>query len=282
MDKKTIITLLFISISNCKAQEMDTFSKVLKPLSRFDYTKPLFNLNAEQAYNTHRHLRFSVLTGYRESVEPVKMMMAKSDDSEHGTSRIYMINLSIQDLLGMGIKNLNNRVVLEVEDPSKFRYEFQFGSKIDWMRRNAWCFEYLFPTGSLRSTDVIKNELCAHFDLTFGYEDRQVDVLVLHRTSRIDKIKSREIGRQQYYLEGIVNNMSMNGLIHLLDDMGFPPLIDETAYTGRVDLNLNVKPRDKIMNLRKALEKYDLDIKEEKRNIKMFVIKQNDTNESKL
>ncbi|MNR56139.1 hypothetical protein D3C85_1766580 [compost metagenome] len=52
------------------------------------------------------------------------------------------------------------------------------------------------------------------------------------------------------------------------------PFSDETNYQGLIDVNLavNVKSAADIPSLRAALKRYDLDIKEEMREIEMFVI----------
>ena len=110
MKLEIIIFLLFLVVE-VDGQQVDT-SEIRKDkgLIEFSYFRPVFKLNNEQSKNTYRHLRFSVVTGYREGVEPISGFGSFSNfvDTISGTARAYMINLSIQDLLSLGFNFPNN------------------------------------------------------------------------------------------------------------------------------------------------------------------------------
>lgn len=105
-----------------------------------------------------------------------------------------------------------------------------------------------------------------------GREKRMVDVLVLIRTSKIDKMKSLRKGKPYYNQHGVFNNINIDGLSTIVYKAGLPPLIDETGYKDPVDLELNTTTWSSIEAMRKDLQRYDLDLKKEKRQMEMFVI----------
>ena len=140
MNLKPIITLIIVLINVCSgvAQEIDTIPITYrKPLFDFELTKPVFKLNEEQQKNSNRFLRFSVLTGYRQGVIPIQGFanFANYQDENNGTTRLYMFNLSIQDILTHGLYK-SNRVLLEVKNPSHYRYDSSLGSKEEWTKRD--------------------------------------------------------------------------------------------------------------------------------------------------
>jgi len=247
-----------------------------KALTDFDYNKPLFELNDEQSKNTYRHLRFSLISGYREGVKPTTGFgsFGNTLDTANGTARFYMINLSIQDLLTLGFNIPNNQFVLEVKDESKYRYTTNLGAKLDWMRKNTFCFEYLRPIGVYIDAATLKSEVARYFDVSVTKELRMTKVLVLKRTSLKDKIRSKG---KTASME-IMNNVPLSDLSKITDSLQLPKLFDETGYIGLVDLNLDVNSSRSLTSLTNALRAHDLDLKEEMREIEMFVIHENFNN----
>jgi len=258
------------------AQQPDSASVVYhRPLFDFDPKKPPFKLAAEQLSNRNRLLRFSVLTGYREGVEPVSGFanFSSHGDKETGTRRLYMFNLSIQDMLTFGHYQ-SNRVILEVKNPSLYRYDPSQGPEYEWLRKNGHCFELLLPEGTIKGADVLIKELARVFRVEFSLKKRMVNALVLVRTSNKDKIKSTEKGEGYYNMRGYFNNVPINRLLDPLNKAGLPPALDETGYKDPVDLDLHLASWTDLTVLRRELQRYDLDIKEEKREVEMFVIKE--------
>jgi hypothetical protein len=274
MNTKPIIlfSLIFLIFAlSSSAQQQDTIS-YRKPLFDFDPIKPTFKLTGEQLSNKNRFLRFSTLSGYREGVEPVMgfVNFASTNDKQTGTRRLYMYNLSIQDMLTYGFFK-SNRVILEVKNPSKYRYDPSQGSKDNWLRENGHCFELVLPIGTIKE-DMLINELSRVFGVKCGLQKRLVDALVLTRTSKIDKIKSLEKGEGRYDEHGYFNNVTLDRLTSALYEAGLPPMVDETGYTNPVDLNLNLKSFNDLAELKRELLRYDLKLREEKREVEMFVI----------
>jgi len=275
MNIKSIVlsTVIFsLSIISVFAQKQDTIS-YRKPLFDFDPIKPTFKLTGEQISNKNRFLRFSIVSGYREGVEPIRgfVNFAATEDKATGTRRLYMYNLSIEDMLTYGFFK-SNRVILEVKNPSKYRYDPSQGSKDKWLRENGRCFELVLPIGITLREEFLIDELSRVFGVKCGLQKRLVNALVLTRTSKLDKIKSLEKGVGSYDEHGYFNNVTLDRLASAIYEAGLPPMVDETGYKNPVDLNLNLKSLNDLAGLKRELHRYDLDLKEEKREVEMFVI----------
>ncbi len=265
--------LLGLLASSAVAQNPVIDTGYRKPLFDFDHTKPPFVLTAEQKENSTRKLRFSMLTGYREGVEKISGLLnfTRFDDKESHTARIMMFNLSIQDMLGHGFYN-RNRVVLEVNDPSKFAYHPKYGNEKDWMRKNAYCFEWLSPITTTRMLDSL---IAKKFNVRSWREKRRLDVLVLVRTSNVDKVKSMG-GSGTWNINGKLDNYPLgDGVSWILYANQFPHMIDETGYRENVNMDLWITPGTDLQTLRKKLQQYDLDLKEEKREVTVMIIREN-------
>ncbi|MBB5646289.1 hypothetical protein [Pedobacter cryoconitis] len=279
MNLRYYVVFFLVFVSLRVAGQTDTTSfQYRKPLFDFDYLKPVFKLQKEQLNNKNRFLRFSVVTGYREGVKPIAgsfgLNFRSENDSVAGIQLITMYNLSITDILTHGLVKRNN-IYLEVDDPSKYIYDPKYGDKESWMRKNAYCYELALPLGSLKDVKALEKYLFDSFGVKSSMEKRLVRALILIRTSTIDKIKSAGKGEEKYDLKGYFNNIPINRLEDPLSRAGLPPMIDETGYTGPVDLDLKLHSWSDMPALRKELHRYDLDLIEGMREIEMFVIKKN-------
>lgn len=272
MLKKLLICCSLLIVKDCVAQERDvTITK--RPLDNFDPVKPPFLFTEATRKNQSRLLRYSMLTGYREGVEKVQGLanFTSYHDKSNGTTKIYMFNLSIQDMLTLGFYN-SSRIILEVKDPKIYRYDPSQGDELAWKRNNAHCLEFMLPTSTIKNADLFKRELSRVFNVEFGLKKRMTDVLVLKRTSTTDKIKSLKQGDASYNLQGHLNNIVIDRLISILYEANLPTLINETDYKNTVDIDLEITKNMSIEVLRKQLAKYDLDITSERREVDMFVI----------
>lgn len=275
----TIIFSLFWLSANAQQQGAEISKFVYrKPLLDFDKNKPVFKLDAEQAANVNGFLRFSVITGYREGVDPVDAGLnnfAGYTDTVSGTRRIYMFNLSIADMCTHGFVRSSD-VILEVKDPSKYAYQPVYGPEKQWLRKNGYCLEFLLPVGVMRDIGQIDAEISHYFGIRFGYEKRISKVLILVRTSGVDKLKSKGIGEGHYDLHGHFNNIPLDHgrFGAALSGAHMPPVVDETGYDGPVDMDLKIADWTDLAAVRKALQLYDLDLKEGERPIDRFVIKE--------
>lgn len=269
--------LSMVFLKGLAQTDTSTF-KYRKPLFDFDYQKAVFKLQNEQLTNKNKFLRFSVVTGYREGVKPISGAFGVNFNSffnqDTGLQLISMYNLSIADMLTHGLVRHNN-ILLEVDDPSKYLYDPKYGDKESWNRKNAYCFELMLPIGIIKGGKTIDEYVANSFGVKFGMEKKMVKVLILIRTSTVDKLKSAEKGEAKYDLKGYFNNVSIDRLEHPLAEAGLPPMVDETGYKDPVDLNLKIDSWTDLSALRKELHRYDLDLIDGMRELEMFVIKKN-------
>ncbi|RAJ35451.1 hypothetical protein [Pedobacter cryoconitis] len=273
------ITPLLLLFSIRAAAQTDTPSfKYRKPLFDFAYQKPVFKLENEQLTNKNKFLRFSVVTGYREGVQPISGQYGSnfnsSIDTVTGLQLVTMYNSSIADILTYGMVRHNN-IVLEVDDPSKYLYEPKYGDKESWIRKNTFCYELGLPIGVIKGRTTLDEYLANAFGVKFGTEKRMVKVLILVRTSKVDKLKSAGKGEEKYDLKGYFNNTSLDRLSLPIAEAGLPPMINETGYNNTVDLDLKIDSWSNLLDLRKELHRYDLDLIDGMRELEMFVIKKN-------
>ena len=249
-----------------------------KPLFDFDYGKPVFKFQKEQLLNKNRLMRYFILTGYREGVKPISGQFGLNYIyqviRDQGLQRYSMYNLSITDMVTRGIvKGGKFEIVLEVKNPSKYDYVADYGNKLIWMRKNSYCFETIYPIG-IDINKLVDDQLCDLFGIKFGFETRLRKVLILCRTSGLDKIKSKGKGEEMYDMNGYFNNVVIDRISEPMRAAGLPPIVDETGYKDPIDLNMNIKSWKDISAVRRELQKYDLDLIEGNREITVFVIRE--------
>ncbi|MCC8425952.1 DUF3738 domain-containing protein [Mucilaginibacter sp. UR6-11] len=278
---KLLTGMLSLIVFQAQAQKDTTGFVYRKPLFDFDYAKPVFKLDTQQEANIDRLLRFSVFTGYREGVEPVHrefgFNMATQENREQGTIRQSIYNASIVEMLTHGFETpMQSRILLEVKDPSAYRYLPAYGNKQAWLRKNAYCYELLVPRAafSVRKVKMIEDDVAQHFNISFGYETRKVKTLVLVRTSGLDKLKPSGSSEPVFGKSGVFRNVGLGYLTQAVEKTGLTPVVDDTGYPGAVDIDLGSVDYSNTQLLRLALSKYDLDLKEDMRELKIFVIKE--------
>lgn len=275
MDLKCAFAAVFMLFSVRGTAQTDSTFNYQKPLFDFDYSKPVFKLQNEQLKNKSRLLRFSAVSGYREGIQPVAGSFGLNfnayRDSVSGIQLISFYNSSIADILAHGMVR-HNMIYLEVKDPSKYMYDPQYGDKESWVRKNSKCYELALPIGVIKSVKLLDAFLSHEFGVTFGMGKRMVKTLVLVRTSTIDKLKSAGKGEGRYDMNGHFNNVPIDRLNHPLAEAGLPLMVDETGYKDPVDLDLNISAWTDLPTLRMELQRYDLDLKEEMREVEVFVI----------
>lgn len=175
----------------------------------------------------------------------------------------------------VGEKFSNKRVI----NLAQTRDQIEFDTSLD-NKENAskwYSIEYIVPSSQSQYLygQMLKyvNENTAY---TASIEKRLTKCLVLKRTSFNDKIATKGGVELANFLSNpsITRNVILDYMIADLnaDDKITPlPVVDETSYTGKVDLILsNFKD---LQSLQKELAKYDLALIEEVRNLPMLVVK---------
>lgn len=71
----------------------------------------------------------------------------------------------------------------------------------------------------------------------------------------------------------IIRNQKLDLLVWQLNQQyGNPPVFDETGYSAMVDMDLQLNGWKDIPALRAQLNTYGLDLREEERELKVFVL----------
>jgi hypothetical protein len=258
-----IITLILLT-SNAFGQKLDSlFIEYRRPLFDFDYNNPTLNFSDTQISNTRRTLHYYCLTSYREGVESVQGLinMGVHNDLKLGTLRCYWINATIPEIIMMSAMPTN--VVLNVKDISKFIYKPEYGSHVEWKRKNAYCLELIMPAKTI-DMDSIRNFCAQQFNISVVRDRRSTKIFRLCRISSQDLIKSKSKSCKGKFKVGVLCNRSIGYLIDAIANGTGIRLIDDTKYPFNVDMNLKIKSWTDIGLLRNALQKYGLDIIEDK------------------
>jgi len=257
-----------------RGQEQGTYSYI-RPLYDFDFKKPLFVFDGDQQINVNRYLRYSALTGYREGVPttsgPFGISFATVEYKDSGTRLLYMYNVSIEEAVTHRVGE-SDRVIYEVENPSRYRYLPAYGSKALWLRKNGLCFEVLLPSGST-NIQLVDTLLSKSLGIVWDLQKRSMRALVLSRLSKAEKFKFNNIRQPGDAGQGKLSGVTFDALGSALAVNG-RPFLDETGYEGLVDLNIQLRDPNDLLSINRQLRRYGLMVREEIRKLNMLVIRE--------
>ena len=166
------------------------------------------------------------------------------------------------------------RMVIEVKKPEQLMPIEKADGSNDGT--NLYNYEFIIPE---QKSDSLYNYMLEDLNRYSGYtvtlEKRPVKCFVLVRTSTKDKLATKGGEKRSTFprIPSILRNVPLKNMVNMLNgEINIKELfIDETGYTGNVDLEVSgVKD---IATLKKELQKYDLDLIPEERQVLMMVIK---------
>ena len=179
------------------------------------------------------------------------------------------------------------RTILDLKDSSMILY--WPGISPEYTKKppegRAFCYEIIVPKAdSSRINHYMVEDLNKFFRTRYGIEGikekRTVECWALTRILTREVLKSKGgqpniiVGKNNDSMEII--NMPIKEMMFLLATryMAFTtiPIIDESNYTGNIDLNIKANLSDPI-SVGKALEKFGFTVKKVKRKIDMIVIR---------
>lgn len=209
-------------------------------------------------------------------------------------NRITAVNQSIKQLFTLAYGEFkpeyitDSKVVLEIKDTGSI-YKYTFGWSNDnnkfneWKWQNLYNYELIVPPGMQKDKfKIMRQDLERNFDLNAKIEKKNAKCFVLMRTSNENKLKSvstsQVFERNKFYLHITRQPIKAFLAALVLDMQTSLPLVDETNYTGDVDIELNADLSD-INQVNKALKKYDLRFTETERAIDFIIITQKEKNE---
>ena len=138
-------------------------------------------------------------------------------------------------------------------------------------------FEFIVPVVEADSlySQMLKS-LSAHSGYVATIEMQRKKCLILKRISNTDPIATKgEISTDSFFKNpSFLRNQSLETLIAALNvnsQLTGLPVVDETGYKGKVDLNLGTL--SDLASLKKALHRHGLDLVEGDRMIRMLMVK---------
>lgn len=254
------------------------------PLKRdvmdFNINKPLFaNGNGGRS---DRILYRSTLCKYIDGLG-VKQGIQK----DSFTMRVFDINRPILSLYSTAMNGIGNRVILEVKNRTHYIND-GFEAWDVWIEENGYGYEIIVPAHTPLPTihKLMLQDLNRYLNLNGYQEKRLVACWALIIKGKTDSLFRTQGGKPEAkYGKGIQDNIFHNQPVSILISAMnsqvqahslVPIVIDETHYTGNIDLELHVKDIHNIPAVREALQHYGLDLIPVKRELEMFVLTEKD------
>ena len=252
----------------------------------YDYKTPIFKTKVIPKTNgvkSERSPCYSGITGYQEGALPKLGLVT---DSLSYSQRFCIINYSILNAYLYAWQPLSkvtnpfpNQIRLEVKDRSKY-IKPRDAYYAAWTRKNDISYEMQWHN-MLTETErakIIISDLDRMLGLHGRWEKRTEKCLVLVRVSQNDSLKAK--GNDNVFdvdsaVKRLRNNSLGNLVYHMNQFSENPRVFDETDYPQPVDLDLDFGFWTDISAIRKALQRYGLDLKEETREMDFFILTEN-------
>ena len=253
-------------VQNQKVQ-LPQKKEVADPDIFFSLTPLMVN---EYEKNKNKLFTYSYLGAYRPGIfsgsTVARYMEADS------TVRIHAQNISAYRLYELAYKQF------QFFHQSRFVLEGNADSIIKAMA-NSYCYDLIIKDSSKeKAYNFMRQDLDRYFGLSGSFEKRKIKVLVLRRTSAIDKLKALQQGQPDKYItrDSIVwRNIKWRYFIETeFNEPSLLPyhVIDETGYSGKVNISIVSSLNDwKAVN--ESLKKFDLSLALEERWLDTIVLK---------
>ena len=249
--------------------------------------KPLLMIDSSQFNGDPNLKKYSAIFGYREG-RPESFIGSSYDSVKH-TRRTYIINVPIYNIY---LKHWNiirdptgktfvrpepSSIILEVKDPTKYFIDEESSIKGIEKRRKTWiCYESLSSDkgkSTAEQSQNIVNDLNYLLGLSGRFEKRKIRCLLMRASEAINNFASKSLERNTNFNSQISKLHNVSDLVWKLNQYrGNPPVIDETGYTGSLDLELKISSWKDIPAVRGELSKYGIDLIEAERELEVFVI----------
>jgi thiol-disulfide isomerase/thioredoxin len=262
-------------------------------LPPFNYDKPLHVVKPGDNSDKGNPSQYSVVLGY---IPDATSKQGTSYDSVTHARRIYFVNFSILPAYIVNWYFLdpktnempaNNQIVLEVkdrtkycynEDPNDHQYDPKWGYRAEWNIKNQISYESVaidLKQDPKEQYRTVIRDLDRLLGLSGRWEIRKTKCLILVNSRNNTKLKTNGgdyINTADSTIKKYKNAQLQDFVWRMNEYSNNPRVIDETNYKGNVDMELDFNSWEDIPAIRKALQKYGLDLKEEVRDLRMFVL----------
>jgi thiol-disulfide isomerase/thioredoxin len=172
---------------------------------------------------------------------------------------------------------VENRVLVEIKDPSKLSYSPSTEKKSDWERENFYSYELIVPLSQMGHLyDYILDDLNKYTPYKAQFENRKVLCWVVERAGNIDLIHTKGGDYIDALNDGAnprLNNAPLLNLcIYLNKISGNAVILDQTGYTSNIDLRFKGGIAD-IAAMKKSLRPYGLKLYSAYKKVDMLIIK---------
>lgn len=176
------------------------------------------------------------------------------------------------------------RVLVLSRDSAKFNTTLQGQAYERWLAAgHGWCYELVVPPAlAPQAFELMQADLRRLFaPYAVSVEKREMESLALVRTSAEDKLRSAggqrviEVGPYACVLHNAYLNQLMMRLSQVYLQHSKLPVVDESGYLGKVDLELDADLSD-VAELNGALARYGLRLERKRSLVKVLVIRDAD------
>lgn len=201
-----------------------------------------------------------------------------------------LLSGSVFDPLESPQFDFGKRVVLQIKDSS--RYFYQPGkneTKGEWQNKNCYTYESVMPLERQEKMQAdMLLELERFFNSTCTIGKRKMKCLALIRTSAFDKIQSKE-GKTLSFFDKRRDTAKLQiyagftaWLVEKISiaNRNTPYIfVDDTGYTGRIDIEFDKKLLSNLPRLKNKLRtRYELDLIEKEREVDVMIFREKGQN----
>lgn len=262
---------------------------------KIDISNPLSWLDKDSGFLDQLESYSFIFSRINHSGIGDRMVVAKKDSTTGKIVSFSSVNAPLADLYKLayfkfrfaGVGIADDKLLLNVRDSRKFRWETDYSKFYDWADTSLYCFAIKVKPGDADRIQILmRNLLDSYFHYQSKMEVRRVKCLVLKRISTEDKLKTTakntmyefSVDTKGSFL--VLKNQPMELLFSRLETLvhfrdSFMPFFDQTGYKQNIDIilpwsdNLDEVSYEKV---KKTLNRYGLDIAEEYKNLEMLVI----------
>lgn len=194
--------------------------------------------------------------------------------------RLYAFNYSIPSLyliaFGKNIFFPLNRILLQVQNKDRYLHNKSKYSTKQWYERFSYSYEQVLPlylTMQDRRQKLIA-DLDSHFNLKGSIQNRNMPCYVLRCTD--SALLSTKGGAFKNTLSGTsvkqLINAPINQLVYVLDKNSAIPVLDETGFNGKADVQLPAQAVTSLLDYNQILQKHGLILQLAERELEVLVI----------
>jgi thiol-disulfide isomerase/thioredoxin len=246
-----------------------------KDIMDFDYHKPLIadGNGGDETNLLYRSLWAGRLPG---------LPSGEGHTKNSNTVRHYFINHTALTLYWQALHFISNRVILELKDAD--RYIYSPGVSEYWKDTNLYTYELTIPARASKKEfqSLMISDLNRYLHLSGSMELRTIKCYALVRHSNNSLLNTKGLKPSLNLIDSLglwqFVNQPLSEIITILNNVnapspGKPIILDETGFTGNIDIEIPDSVMYNPFLLKEFLYKYGLSLIPVERQIEMFVLK---------